>query len=170
MPEERGKHMELGTQGLKTMIARQGGYVVDDTASFDGSPEEWSWPLLGEVSEDDCYTMVMDDDDPDAPTFVFVNEPVLTLTRLSNDETIQLELPALIGRGTKATARVSGNRAISRGHARITHGEERYLLEDNDSSNGTFVDEVRLEPHDTVCLEDGMVFRLADEDFAFHVT
>ena len=126
-------------------------------------------PIPMDEVGDDSYTIVVDDDDPDAPTFVFVEEPVLTLTRMRNGETVQLELPAMVGKGTKATARISGNRGISRQHALITQEGETYLLEDNNSTNGTFVGETRLQPNVAVPLEDGMVFRLADEDFEFHI-
>lgn len=119
---------------------------------------------------DDSATVVIDDeDDPDAPTFVFVEEPVLTLVRLLNGEVIALELPAVVGKGSKATSRISGNRGISRQHALITQEGDDYVLEDNESTNGTFIGEVRLAPHESTVLEDGMVFRLADEEFEFHI-
>ena len=153
-----------------TVTTKAARSYVEDTEAYEAQRSPLPNPIPLDDVGDDSYTIVVDDDDdPDAPTFVFVEEPVLTLTRLRNGETIQLELPAMVGKGTQATARVSGNRGISRQHALITQAGESYLIEDNDSTNGTFVGEMRLQPHAPVELEDGMTFRLADEDFEFHI-
>lgn len=123
----------------------------------------------GGLDDPDAETMVFDDEDPDAPTFVFQQEPVYVLVRTSTGEELVVGDGDVLGKGTKASARVSGNHGISRQHLIFRVRDGRCLIEDNDSTNGTFVDGERLEPHVPREVEDGTVVRVADEDFEFQV-
>lgn len=49
----------------------------------------------------------------------------------------------LIGRGAEATS-IIDDASVSRQHARITHSESEYIIEDLDSHNGTYVDGVPI--------------------------
>ncbi|MBT9586088.1 FHA domain-containing protein [bacterium] len=58
---------------------------------------------------------------------------------------------SLVGRPVEVTPEVDlskfgDNAGVSRRHAQITRGEGQVLLEDLGSSNGTFLNEVRLQP------------------------
>ena len=54
---------------------------------------------------------------------------------------------------------------ISRIHARITKEGARYFLEDLNSTNGTWVDQMQLDPYELFPLEDGMRVRFASAEY-----
>ncbi len=70
----------------------------------------------------------------------------------------------LIGRGGDARITLLSDR-VSRHHARITIGEDRAVIEDLDSKNGTIVDEERIDAPTT--LQDGGTVRFADLPLIF---
>jgi pSer/pThr/pTyr-binding forkhead associated (FHA) protein len=80
-----------------------------------------------------------------------------------------LNLPATIGRGSKATSRVAGNRYISRIHARVEETADGYTIIDLSSSNKTLVNGVGVDTIHPVFLKDGDHITLADEEFIFVV-
>jgi FHA domain-containing protein len=49
---------------------------------------------------------------------------------------------------------------VSRQHARIKRSEDRYTIEDVGSTNGTWVNEIRLKPHQFHEIENGALIRL----------
>lgn len=82
----------------------------------------------------------------------------------------------LVGRHRTCAIRTS-TQSVSRQHARIFYDGERYWLQDNGSSNGTYYKNERLEPQASVEVEDGeffmcgnfeMRFDLDDEDLRAH--
>lgn len=54
---------------------------------------------------------------------------------------------------------------ISRKHCRVRRGNGYYYIKDEDSANGTFVNEKRLGPGDKVQIRHGDIVRLADSEF-----
>lgn len=61
---------------------------------------------------------------------------------------------------------ISDNRAVSRRHAVISRqGERKYYIQDNDSTNHTYVDGIRLLKEDIVALHDGSKIVLGNEEF-----
>lgn len=74
---------------------------------------------------------------------------------------------AVIGSDPAANISIYGNGAISRSHAVLTFENGNYYIEDNGSKNGSFIDENRLLPGSKRQLSEGMVIRLANEDFEF---
>ncbi len=59
--------------------------------------------------------------------------------------------------------------AISRHHAEIIIENNEYYIKDMASTNGTFVNEEKLQPGSKVKLENGTKIKLADEDFVFYL-
>ena len=57
------------------------------------------------------------------------------------------------------------NKMISRVHCRITGGRGQYWITDLLSSNGTFINHVRLQPNQPYALKNGDIVRLANSDF-----
>lgn len=55
--------------------------------------------------------------------------------------------------------------AISRRHCRITRSNGMYYITDEGSTNGTYVNRVRLAPNQESRIERGDIIRLADSDF-----
>lgn len=73
----------------------------------------------------------------------------------------------VIGSGTMADVCIGYNNAISRSHVIISCIGGSYYIEDDQSKNGTFVNGRRLQPGVQEPLYDGMIIRLANEDFEF---
>lgn len=90
-------------------------------------------------------------------------EEVWVLSR-PGQEPIVLGESTLFGRGTECDYMLDDTQA-SRRHALIEKGEEGYTLTDQDSSNGTFVDEERL--YGSVLLTEGDTIRIGQTTFTF---
>lgn len=58
---------------------------------------------------------------------------------------------------------------VSRRHARLLHGDDGWLLEDLSSTNGTYVNGLRLEPSEPTALHDGDSLHLGSLLLVFHV-
>ncbi len=71
-----------------------------------------------------------------------------------------------IGR-TNGNDLVISGRAVSRRHARLWFAEGRWYLEDLQSANGTFVNNVRV--YQAVALNDGDIIKFGDETIVFNV-
>lgn len=72
----------------------------------------------------------------------------------------------IIGRAYGTTDYMVNKNEISRYHASIyNNGDGNYYLEDNDSSNGTYVNSKRLKKNQLCRLNSGDIVRFADEDF-----
>lgn len=110
--------------------------------------------------------------EPVSPEPVATPEPVAVtpyVVRTSTGEHLELELPAVLGKGSAARVIIDGNPAISRAHARVSRTDEGCQIEDLGSTNGTFVDGVRLTAGVPASLADGAVVVLANEELVFHV-
>ena len=64
---------------------------------------------------------------------------------------------------------IDGNTAISRIHCIVVQKNGVNYIKDNASTNGTFVDENKVEASQEVLLKDGVTVRLGDEIFTFHL-
>lgn len=60
---------------------------------------------------------------------------------------------------------VSFNKAIGRIHCRILCNQGKYYIEDLNSANGTYVNNVRLQPNKPTSILQGDIVRLANSDF-----
>ena len=63
---------------------------------------------------------------------------------------------------------IADNPAVSRSHATIYIRAERFLLVDEGSTNGTFVDGKRIPAHNEIELFSGTEIRFANEDYVFY--
>ena len=148
------------------------GYVLDaigNTGAGPGGVNPIPSPA-GYPSADDVGTSVLDENEADdAGTSVLSSEDTARVVRLSTGESISISLPATLGKGSQATCLITGNKAISRTHVRITVDGSGYQVEDLASTNGTKVDGVKLPKGGTAKLEEGTVFELGDEKFEFHI-
>lgn len=64
---------------------------------------------------------------------------------------------------------VTGNSAVSRKHAMIINRDDEFYLLDCKSTNGTFLNDSRLQEGEEVLLEDGDKIVLADEEFEIEI-
>lgn len=82
--------------------------------------------------------------------------------------TICLNQPAaIIGKQEQSVDVVLPRKTVSRIHARIKRTGNEYYLEDLNSKNGTFLDQVMLEPGRQYRLQDGAEVQFADLFFTF---
>lgn len=93
---------------------------------------------------------------------------IWTLERIGDDnQTIERysidRLPCVIGRGSDCDLQLTLGR-ISRRHARLDGDAGQLLVDDLDSTNGTFVDGHRIE-NETVRLSVGKTLHLAEHEF-----
>lgn len=130
--------------------------LVADDGDYDESPTIVAQP----VSEDD--------DEEESPTIVVARERYV-LVRDSDGQRTELSLPCILGRGKAADKRVKGNLAISRKHAKVFREDELIMIQDQGSTNGTFVNGLELEGDQVAPVSGGTAIRLGTEDFTFHV-
>lgn len=64
---------------------------------------------------------------------------------------------------------VAGNTAISRSHAIIRIRDDRYFIEDQNSTNKTYIDGRAISPGQEVEIFPGARIRLANEEFVFYI-
>ncbi len=78
---------------------------------------------------------------------------------------ITLERPeVVIGRSDEADIRLASERA-SRQHAFLSRRQEDYVIQDNDSRNGVFLNGVKVH---SAILRDGDVVQVANSVFIYH--
>lgn len=141
--------------------------MIDEIFGSDDSYDELE-DFATEVYSNDSSTEG-DDSEDEVPTSVFRREPALSLKRLRTGTVYELTLPAIVGRGSHCSVRVTGNRYISREHARIEASDDGYVIADHASSNRTFVNGNELVGTSRAQISNGDIVRLADEDFEFIV-
>lgn len=61
------------------------------------------------------------------------------------------------------------NSAVSRKHLSILIVNGKYYIKDENSTNGTYIDDVKIEPQKSVEITAGQRLRLADDEFIFSV-
>lgn len=164
-PEPQGGHVEDDASLAKTVAFRRptrlsAGRDVPATGSRQGGKDAPDAPQVLPPSAFDESVELPDDGGPSRRA---------TLLRRRTGERLELSLPAVVGRGSRATCRVEGNDAISREHARVYLEDGRYLLRDLSSTNAASVDGRALAEGGVAELHDGSTVRLADEDFVFRV-
>lgn len=113
-----------------------------------------------EPNDDDMATMVYQEEAP---------KPACTVIRMSNNEEFTIETSAILGRGSAADVRITGNSYIGRAHAKITSEEGAFFIEDLGSANHTRVNGEQLDERVPTPLYDGDVVELAKEEFAVSI-
>ena len=121
------------------------------------------------VVDDEPGTTVLTDDDP-ATTVLTEDVDGGTLIRMSTNETIDINRTELtLGRDRRSVDYcLEGNSNIGRVHARIVVRDGVVYIVDNNSTNGTFVNNTKLRPGLEQQLKSGDIIRLADEKFRYN--
>jgi len=89
--------------------------------------------------------------------------------QLPEEETLLSQTKVMtVGRQVGAYLLIDSD-SISRRHAEITYANRQYMLRDLGSSNGTFVNEARLEPGKAYILKPGDKVRFGKAKFVFQV-
>lgn len=91
------------------------------------------------------------------------------LRRLKNNEAVNIQKSVFyIGKdGLRADYCIKGNPSVSRCHAAIKRIDGEFYLEDLQATNGTYHNDVQLQPSQSVKLMNGDRIRLANEEFVF---
>ena len=71
----------------------------------------------------------------------------------------------VIGKSEVVDGTISYNRMISRAHCRINKDGSLVTITDLQSSNGTYVNQTKLQPNQPCQLQNGDIIRLANSDF-----
>lgn len=97
------------------------------------------------------------------------NIPQASLFRLSNRENIRINKGNFsIGKERrKVDYCISNNNSISRNHAEIVLKNGVFYVVDQKSTNGTYLNDVKLNPLQEMQLKNGDKIRLSDEEFEF---
>ena len=92
-----------------------------------------------------------------------------TLTRRMNGQSIEINKDIFaIGKDeVNNDFSVTDNSAVSRKHATIRHVGQDIVIEDNNSTNGTFVNGARVAKGQSAVIRDGDVITLANEEFVY---
>lgn len=92
------------------------------------------------------------------------------LTRIATGERFEVRgRRFVVGKSKHSSFMVKGSTTVSRSHAIFVTGPDTCTIEDDNSRNGTFVNNERIDPGFPVELIDGDTVRMSDENFAFEV-
>ena len=120
----------------------------------------------------DCVANQVDTDKEDeTPTIMAAQEQDAILVRVSTGKAYPLVSDlSRIGRSAKrCEVVVADNSFIGNCHAEIARFEDKYVLRDMGSANGTYVNGSRLKSEDNVSIQDESVFILHNEAFILYV-
>lgn len=120
-------------------------------------------------------TFLMGDDDDDYDdgdkTSILGGSETLSVRRFlfqeSTKESFEIEGGETIIGKKDADIEVTGNKAISRKHAKIIIFDDLVTIQDLESSNGTYVNDIRLDSGDSEQITDGDTIKLANEVFTY---
>lgn len=111
-------------------------------------------------------------DSDDSSTTVLPDEvgKKFFLTRVKTGEHFEVQgANFVVGKSVKSSFQVRGTNTVSRSHAVFSCEGESCFIEDDKSTNGTFIDEVQLNSGCRVRLENGVTIRMSDENFTFAI-
>lgn len=110
----------------------------------------------------------------DEATTVLGESMRVTLERRRTGERMEVTLPCVVGKGSQADCKISGNTAVSRRHVRLfeeftTAGAPRLVAEDLGSLNKTRLNGDLMSEGVPRAVLNGDHLTLADEEFVVHV-
>lgn len=135
--------------------------------------------LVADLSNNHCSLQAMCDKIREAHSEMFgdnvtvriapAKETVVRITALNGPTNLQMVINKdsfVIGKSeTGVDGTISYNRMISRAHCRINKDGTVVTITDLQSSNGTYVNQTRLQPNQPCQLQNGDIIRLANSDF-----
>lgn len=121
---------------------------------------------------DDDGVSILDDDDGSEDTTVLGRNrlPKGYLIRVDNGRRIDITKDNfLIGKERKKVDYcIGGDSSVSRIHAMIRIIQGGFYIEDQDSTNYTFVNNNQIPAYKAVYIQDGSIIRISDVEFEFH--
>lgn len=120
--------------------------------------------------KEDATTLLQTPAEPDATVVLGETKAQAGLLRLKTSDKVEIEGSAFhIGKDITAEYCISDNNAISRNHAVIVYREGRYAIRDEQSTNYTYINGIRLDAGIERELQNGDCIQLADEEFQFYI-
>lgn len=148
----------LGSTGRMT-----GGYAGDGQDEGEGEDEDEATSILNvSPGMDEATTLLVEE-----PAV-----PAARLVRLNTGQSYDLELPAVVGKGTAADCVIEGNNAISRKHASFDLDPDdpsACIMTVLGATNPTRLEGAVIEAGESARVVDGQTLTFADEDFEFHL-
>lgn len=93
----------------------------------------------------------------------------LVLERENGERLPVTVFPATVGKGSVANVRIANNTAVSRAHLRISRVGGSMMAEDLGSTNHTYLNGERVIEGNPVCLKNGDLLRLGDENIKVEI-
>ena len=151
---------------------RQDEYQYDTADSlYSGNPDEETYVM--DDGADQAYTdTAIDHSAADRTETIQIptNEPAAVLKRLNTGENLPVpEGDTVIGRNAGKAQIVVSSAAVSGAHARISAYRGSCSVTDLNSTNGTYINGVKLEPNIRAELRDGDYLSLGAEILEFHM-
>ncbi|MFT3952501.1 MAG: FHA domain-containing protein [Oscillospiraceae bacterium] len=107
--------------------------------------------------------------DSNLTTVLSSSVAMASMVKTKTGETVSISRnPFVIGKDTtKATYCIKNNTSVSREHCRIMNTNGTFTIEDINSTNGTFVNGIRLTPRQPIQIHSGDKILIADEEYGF---
>ena len=156
--EEENNRNRFEGEDIKR-FAKKNTAVLKESESEEVFAKDTETTLLYEPSDDKGTTVLSES----------YNIYLGTLIRRKNGENIIINKdPFMIGKDSlNIDFRIADNSAISRRHATIRKSGRQIVIEDKDSTNGTYVNGEKLPKGQTRAINNGDVIKLADEEFDY---
>lgn len=144
-----------------------------------------NYDTLSTGDESDRLTEFFNDESGEYETTVLSSQPViqsqplnreiesensLYIIRNLNGEKITVDVtPFTIGKDSSNMDFVLNNDSVSRHHATIIYENGYYYIIDNNSTNGTTIEGIKLQPGEKGEIGDGFIISLGNESFQAHI-
>ena len=147
---------------IKSMLGRKNKYMDEEQLARKREG-------MDSYKESFANYMVIQDEEHET-TFLGLGQGIseLTLRSIHMEEPLKIapdSFPYIVGKSKRNSDFYIKNPAISRMHMRIVENSSGYFIEDLSSTNGTFVNGIRLSPHELKLIKVGDQVTLANIDF-----
>ena len=169
------KKESIGKSDKKSSLSRLGKWILGDNPKEDNQKkeEEYSSPVSDYSFATECKPMMVCEDNVHPTVFIGAQSGKESgrfqyqgFGRESDFEADKDEI--YIGTNLNEVDIVLHSPTVSRIHARVLHENDGYFIEDMNSTNGTFVNDIQLEYRQKRQLSSGDIVRLGDVRFCFY--
>jgi hypothetical protein len=164
---EREEREDKVKKGLKMLLSDGYKKLHKDKASYQKEQFQAQSPEYAV-----CESSMEDEPDEECGKTIYLEEKVVQTHHLlygrENGEVIEIQKEAfLIGKQHEEVDLCLADHSASRIHARITREEDKWYLEDLNSTNGTFKNGLRMNPYEKRKLEAGDEIKFGRTTFLF---
>lgn len=153
---------------LKKLFTKQ---EKENDLTFEKSDYEYEENYFEDINEENHENGFMTDNLTDEDATVLLINPELNIIKLksvSYDPEINIivdKYPFVVGKSKRSSDYRINRNVISRVHARFNKEGDTYYIEDLNSTNGTFLNDEKLRPHENNKIISGDIIKLADLEF-----